>query len=309
MTVHGDSSIDHPIRQRHPCSVKQGPANGSLLARLRIHLTYAFRHRRIVRLAEPSLFTELIQYRKLHDRNPAFPRLADKLLAKDAVGALLGPEWVTPTLWHGTALPAAPIWPLPFVLKARHGCNQYAFVRSTDIDWQALRRRTRRWMSDRYGYWLDEWLYTQIERGLLIEPFIGADDVLPIDYKLLVFGGRVAFVQVHLGRETAHRWMLFDRDWRKLTPGPDAPPPPRTLAAMIEAAELLGRAFDFVRADFYEIAGRPRFGEMTFYPGSGLSPIDPPHLDAVMGDLWRDAIGARRSASAHARHQARDLAQ
>lgn len=47
---------------------------------------------------------------------------------------------------------------------------------------------------------------------------------------------------------------------------------------MIAAAETLGRAFDFVRVDLYDLGVIPRFGEMTFYPGSGLDPFDPPRL-------------------------------
>jgi len=41
--------------------------------------------------------------------------------------------------------------------------------------------------------------------------------------------------------------------------------------------------------DFYEVDGRPLFGEMTFYPGSGLEPFDPPELDLAMGEYWRAA--------------------
>ena len=58
---------------------------------------------------------------------------------------------------------------------------------------------------------------------------------------------------------------------------------------MIEAAETLGQGFDFVRVDFYEIDGAPRFGEMTFYPGSGLDPFDPPEIDLILGRLWAEA--------------------
>ena len=271
------------------------PPGPTILARARVHLTYLACHRRFARLDEPSLFTEHVQHRKLHDRNAAFHRLADKLLAKNEVTAALGPEWVIPTLWHGLELPDRPGWPLPIVLKSRHGCNQYAFVRSPDVNWAALRRRARRWVRGRYGYWLDEWLYSKIERGLLIEPFVGKGGVAPIDYKLFVFGGRVAFVQVHLQRETAHRWIVLDRDWRQLTASNDAPVCPRSLPAMIAAAEVLGRDFEFVRIDFYEIEGRPKFGEMTFYPGSGLLPIKPDYLDLVMGTMWRDAVADRLS--------------
>lgn len=58
---------------------------------------------------------------------------------------------------------------------------------------------------------------------------------------------------------------------------------------MIEGAEALAHDLDFVRIDFYEIDGRPRFGEMTFYPGSGLDPFDPAELDIIMGALWLSA--------------------
>lgn len=280
---------DRPDAEPSPPRTRPGCA----LARLRIQATYLFRHRRLAALDQPRLFTELIQHRKLADRDPRLPLLADKLLAKTHVAATLGPEWVTPTLWAGTDLPPLPSWPVPFVVKSRHGCNHHAFVRAMNTDWAALRRRAQRWMARPYGAWLDEWAYAQIERGLLIEPFIGEDGVLPIDYKLFVFGGRVAFIQVHLARETAHRWLLFDRHWRRLARGQDAPPPPRSLATMIAGAERLGRDFAFVRVDCYDIFGRARFGEMTFYPGSGLLPIDPPELDGAMGKLWRDAAAGQ----------------
>ncbi|HCB74662.1 MAG TPA: hypothetical protein DEP91_00545, partial [Sphingomonas bacterium] len=67
--------------------------------------------------------------------------------------------------------------------------------------------------------------------------------------------------------------------------------PPAALARMIEGAETLGAGFDFVRVDLYDIAGTPRFGELTFYPGSGLDRFDPPSLDRLLGRLWLGDIG------------------
>lgn len=131
--------------------------------------------------------------------------LTDKIQAKEWVRERLGQEWIIPTLWQGHQLPAAFSWPLPFVVKSRHGCNQRAFVRTGREDWLAIRGRARRWMSRSYGKWLDEWAYRDVERGLLVEPFIGEAGELPIDYKFYVFSGRVAYVQVHLDRERNHR--------------------------------------------------------------------------------------------------------
>ncbi len=262
--------------------------NPPFAAVLRIHLSYLWQHRRLLSLNAPTRLTELVQRRKLFDRDERLPQLIDKLGAKHFVAERLGPEWVTSTLWTGSLLPATPPWPRPFVVKSRHGCNQRRFVRSGEEDWAAIRKAAARWMRREYGFWLDEWGYRGIPRGLLVEPFIGEDLVLPLDYKVFVFHGHAAFIQVHLGREDNHRWLVFDRNWRRVsrrTEDPD-PEPPVSLARMIDGAEILGRGFDFVRVDFYEIAGQPRFGELTFYPGSGLESVDPPELDEAMGSLW-----------------------
>ncbi len=266
-------------------------ASSDLLARLRIAATYAWRHHRLPRIAQPERFTEFVQQRKLLDRNPLLPLCSDKVAVKQWVADRIGQHWITPTVWQGTALPLQPLWPRPFVVKSRHGCNQRAFVRTADDDWQAICRRSEHWLKQPYGRWLDEWAYAHIPRGILVEPFIGTNGVLPLDYKLYVFGGKVACVQVHLDRETRHRWMLFTPAWQRLSAPTSDPDPaaPHSLGPMIAAAEVLGQGFDFVRVDFYEVDGRPRFGETTFYPGSGLDPFDPPDLDLMLGRLWAEA--------------------
>lgn len=254
----------------------------------RVHLAYAWRHRRPLDLDDPQRFTELVQRRKLYGHDPRLPLLIDKVNAKRVVAQQLGEEWVTPTWWSGQTLPPEPCWPGPFVIKSRHGCNQRRFVRHGTENWAAIRRAAAGWMRRDYGFWLGEHGYRGIPRGLLVEPFVGNGGMLPIDYKLYVFHGQVSFIQVHLGREDDHRWLVFDRDWCRvssLTADSD-PSPPVSLMRMIEGAEVLGRGFDFVRIDFYEVGEQPRFGEMTFYPGSGLDPFDPPELDLMMGALW-----------------------
>lgn len=260
------------------------------LAPARVALTYWWRHGRVPDLRTPTTFTERVQLRKLADRDIRMPKLADKVEVKRIVADRLGRDWVIPTLWHGDALPDAPAWPYPFVLKSRHGCNQNAFIHNDSLGWDRLQRRVAGWMHP-YGGWLDEWLYAHVPMGVLVEPFMGTGRTLPVDYKFYVFGGRVAYVQVHLGRGGRHRWIVLDRDWRRVSsPSADADPPrPDCLSAMIAAAEEMGTGFDFVRVDLYDIGGRPMFGEMTFYPGSGLDRFDPPALDVAMGRRWAEA--------------------
>ena len=262
------------------------------LRRLRVQTTYVWRHGRLAKLDAPQLMTEHIQRRKLSDRDPRLPLLADKLLVKAQVGAQIGASWLVPTLWCGTRLPPKAAWPVPFVVKSRHGCG-HVFVVHDEADYRTALGLSRRWMAGRYGRWLDEWLYSEIELGLLVEPFLGIGPVLPLDYKLFVFGGRVRYVQVHLDRASNHRWIVFDLEWRRVSQQIDEPDPtpPASLPQMIAAAEMLGRDFDFVRADFYEVDGRPLFGELTFYPGSGLEPLEPASLNEAMGAWWSAVRG------------------
>ena len=269
------------------------------VSRGRIWLSYLWRHRRAPRLANPRRFTELVQRRKMVCRDPLFPLLSDKIAVKPWVADRIGNAMVTPTLWQDDALPATPPAPLPFVVKARHGCRQNAFVTTDDpADWERLRRRTARWMRRGYGRWTDEWGYRGITRGLLIEPYLGgANGALPVDYKLYVFDGRARFVQVHSGRQAAgagSRWRLFDTDWRPMSTAAkadDSHARPVSFARMVDLAETLGAGFDFVRVDCYDIAGEARFGEMSFYPGAGFDRFDPDALDLELGRLWLAAGG------------------
>jgi hypothetical protein len=92
---------------------------------------------------------------------------------------------------------------------------------------------------------------------------------------------------------SARKRTMFDRSWRRMpftiTYQTDSREVTRpiSLSRMIEAAEQLSERMSFVRIDFYEIAGEPRFGEMTLYPGSGLEHFDPPDYNKVIGKLWR----------------------
>jgi hypothetical protein len=262
------------------------------LAARRTALLYALRHRRRPNLVNPTRFTELVQLRKLNDRSAWQAQLLDKIAAKRFVSGELGPDWVVSTLWEGKTLPAFIPFDVPAILKARHGCNQYQVLEKLPgcERWKQIRRTARRWQRVAYGRWLDEWAYLSVPRGILAEPLLGGALPLPVDYKIYVFGGVATHVQVHLGRGVRHRWILHDRHWRRLVPAADQPDPPPSLAAMLDAAEVLAGNMDFVRVDFYDIGGRPVFGEFCLYPGSGLDPFAAPWIDVELGSLWLQAL-------------------
>jgi len=246
-------------------------------------------------LFSPQTFTEWVQHRKVFDRDPRLPLRADKVLVKDFVASKIGAEHVIPTLWHGTQLPPREQrpWPRPFVLKANHASGWNHFVRSEcEHDWDRIEQSADEWMASTYGVYDGEWLYSRIAPQLLVEPFIGRAGVLPIDYKFWVFRGQVRCVQVDFAREREHehRRVMLDADWRQLSvrhgyPLAECPVDrPASLERMKAFAELLAEDFSFARVDFYEIAGRPLFGEMTFYPASGYKCFEPASFDRTCRD-------------------------
>jgi hypothetical protein len=254
-------------------------------------------HRRFPRLDAPLTFNEKIARRKLYDRDPLIPRLADKIMVKEYVAEVLGTEWLIPSLWSGANLPprCERNWPIPYVIKANHGSAWNIFVLSPeDRDWERIEDTVEEWLRETYGQSAGEWLYSEIKPALLVEPFMGKGEVAPPDYKFWVFAGRTAFVQVDLGRLQTHRQFFYDTNWNRqsftyLCPyDPEEIEPPKSLDRMIQAANLLGSRFPFVRIDFYEFDGRPMFGEFTFYPNSGQTEFKPESVELEMGRLWPD---------------------
>lgn len=52
---------------------------------------------------------------------------------------------------------------------------------------------------------------------------------------------------------------------------------------MVKLTEMLAEGIPFVRVDFYEVNGKIYFGELTFYPGSGMEEFSPEEWDYTLG--------------------------
>jgi hypothetical protein len=248
-------------------------------------------HGRRPSLLAPRTFTEKVNWRICFDRRPLLAPTCDKLAMKEhALREAPGLVRVPHTYWAGTDVAGLAAVDLPdrWVLKPNHSCRRVLVGRGP-ADPAALARATAGWVAERYDRTSGEWAYRRARPGLLAEEFVG-DAEVPVDLKVLVSDGTPRLVEVHTGRGADHRLRLYTPDWEPLPwtmgypPGPDAEPP-AVLDPMLKASAALAAGFDMLRVDWYEHDGSLWFGELTPYPGAGLSALEP-ELDRLLGGWW-----------------------
>ena len=125
-----------------------------------------------------------------------------------------------------------------------------------------------------------EWKLWSYTREIIVEKFIEQDPL--IDYKFMCFNGEPKFLQINNDYQGKHYVDFYDINWNKVdftynkfTQSNHTIPPPPQFKEMIEIAKKLSAAVPFVRVDFYNPPNKIIFGELTYFPGSGLLPLVP----------------------------------
>lgn len=247
-------------------------------------------------LEQPITFSEKLQWMKLNYQNPLMTICADKwevrdYLKKKGYGALLSNIISV----HDT-IKDFQVEKLPknFVVKATHGSGWNLICTDKEkINWFWWKKIMNIWLHNNIFWPGREWPYKSMKPRLIVEEFLTDTSGQLMDYKFFCFNGKVHFVQANKGRDTKnHAQNFYDLDWNILPFGKDLEPrpdisiePPLNLIKMSEIAEDLSKEFPFLRVDFYEVNKKIIFGEMTFYPKSGLPDFTPIEYDAILGDL------------------------
>lgn len=265
-----------------------------------IKLRYRFNMGKRLNLEDPKAFSEKLQWLKLYDRNPEYTKMVDKIQVKDYVLSVLGSKYVVPLLgvWNK---PEDIEWdnlPDRFVLKTNHSGGNTGVVickdKSTFDRQDAIRLLNISLKNDVYRN-LREWPYKNVERKVFAEEYIEPDPTLKDlpDYKFFCFNGEPKFCQVISGRGTKMCIDFFDYNWQhqpfhepKDFPFSDViTQKPTHFEEMWNAAKLLAQGKAFSRIDFYESDYRVLFGEITFYPTSGMGGFNPEKYDLELGKL------------------------
>lgn len=251
-------------------------------------------------LNNPTTMNEKLQWLKLYNRNPLYVTIVDKLKVKDYIREKIGDEYIVKTLgvWETPDDIDFNILPGKFVLKTNHSGGNTGVVICKDkniFDFNSAKIKLEKSLkSDIYKNYR-EWPYKDVDKKIFAEELLedkGGGEL--VDYKFYCFNGYVDSVMLCIDRQIGSpKFYFFDRDWnlrRYNKRGKEAPsdftlPKPCNMDKMFEMASELSKGIPFARVDLYNVNDKIYFGEMTFFPASGLDCNRLPETDLYFGNM------------------------
>ena len=258
---------------------------------------------RFINWNSPQTLDEKINWLKLYSDTSLWPNLADKYEVRkyvsergfsDSLVKLYGKwEKVEDIDWNSL--------PNQFIVKTNNGSGDV--IKCSDkssFDYSKNIKLLKNLLQLKFGYDMGEQQYAKMRPCIIVEELLDSEnqafqsDSL-IDYKILSFDGRPAYVWVCFNR-TSHSTdvAVYDLDWNfhpefsistshyKLCT--KTLPRPKALDEMVQMASVLSKGFPFVRVDLYEVGGKPYFGEMTFTPAAGFNTFFSYEFQMVLGN-------------------------
>lgn len=250
---------------------------------------YRYKFGKSINWTNPQDLNEKINWLKFNIDTSEWTRLADKYAVrsyveecglKDMLVKLYG-------VWEKAEDIDFDLLPRQFVLKSNNGSGDIIIVKDKFIeDLNELRKRCARMLNTNYGAVLSEPHYYAIPRKIIAEELLDASKQSApsksmIDYKIWCFNGEphCVFTIANRGPET-YESDVFDLDWNLRSEmliyaghckrPTFTLPRPESLEEMLEAARIMAKGHPQVRVDFYEVDGKPYFGELTFTSNGGF---------------------------------------
>lgn len=262
-----------------------------------LSLKYYKNFGRFPNLNSPRSFTEKMQWLKLHNRKDLYTRMVDKYEAKKYVADIIGEEYIIPTLgvWERGEDIDFDSLPNKFVLKATHDSGRVILChdKSTFDKNKAIKEMNKSLKRNFYAV-TREWPYKNVKPRIIAEEFIVDESGFELkDYKFFTFNGEVKFFKIDFNRFTNHKANYYDLNGDLLpfeeticpSDSDHKLPIPPNFEDMLHLVECLAKNIPFLRVDLYNICGKILFGELTFFPDSGMGKFNPQEWDERLGNL------------------------
>lgn len=186
--------------------------------------------------------------------------------------------------------------PNRFVIKCNHNSGHGMCIckDKAALDIKKATDALRKGMAEDYYIFNREWPYKDVPRRIIAEQFMEDEDGNELkDYKIHCFNGEPKFILVCSDRfdDQGLREDFYDINWDLMDlHRPDHPnskngiSKPDNLEQMLNAARTLAQSLKFARIDFYSINSKVYFGEITFFPASGMEKFEPESTDKMLGE-------------------------
>lgn len=237
---------------------------------------------REVNLENPKTFNDKLQWLKLNWYDPLAVKCADKYAVREFVKDKIGEEYLNELYAVYNSVDEIDISKLPnqFVLKGTHGSGFNIICEDkSEMNWKKEKTKMKRWFKINYYWSTREWVYKDIKPSIVAERYLNDSSIGELrDYKFHCFNGKPDSVMVSTNINNKREFYFFDEDWNLLkynlsgreTTGEFVLEKPINLKKMFDIAEQLSSDFPFVRVDLYSVDGEIYFGELTFFPQSGM---------------------------------------
>lgn len=249
-------------------------------------------------LDNPCTFNEKLQWLKLYNRKPIYTKMVDKADVKDYVADIIGKEYIIPTLGVYKSVDEIDFDTLPnqFVLKCTHDSGGIVICSDkSKLNINLVKDKLKKGLKRRYFYQNREWPYKQVNPRIIAEKYMVDESGYELkDYKIHCFNGTPQVILVCKDRyaKTGITEDFFSVTWehlkvkRPLIPNSIVEiPKPQNLDLMLSLSKKLSADIPFLRVDFYEIKSQVYFGELTFYPASGMGEFVPIEWDNKLGEM------------------------
>lgn len=263
-----------------------------------LKLRYRIEMGKKLNLKNPQTFNEKLQWLKLYDRKPEYTKMVDKYEVRKYIAEKIGEEYLIPLLGVWDSFDEIDFDKLPnqFVLKCTHDSGGLVICKDkSQLDIAAAKKKIEKCLKRNFYYITREWPYKNVKPRIIAEKYMVTEDGQEIkDFKVHNFNGKPEFILVCDGRFSPEGLTedFYDTSWKHMNISRlDIPnkqehhPKPQTLEKMIELSESLAKSIPFVRTDFYEVSDKIYFGEITFFPASGLKGFVPMEWDYKWGKL------------------------
>lgn len=241
-------------------------------------------------IKEPKTFSEKLQYIKTHPVCDSVDRLADKYDVRDYVKSIIGEKYLIPILGVYSSVEEININSLPneFVIKLTKGSGYNLIVPDKKkLNIEKAKITLTNWLNIN-PYYMSREPHYRGKSKLICEQMLEYNIT---DYKFFCFDGHPIYVELYMDRFGNHKKIFYDMNWNRMpfTTGGDEcdldVDKPDEFDEMFEVAQKLSQSLAFVRVDLYVHNKNVYFGEMTFHPAGGYTPITPYEWDYKLGEL------------------------